>query len=177
MVKEIDDIDDIDSINDINDQIDTAPHALECERIPMCWGAHQLECDIGNIEEINIKEIRDNIKEIKDNIELIEDNINWDQNDTAERLCALECAIDQIFFDIKEIKDNIELIKDNIHLIEDNIEENEDSQTNLSHDVLSNTAQILKLEESLSNSNKNQQNINIILLITSGVCIYLSTTR
>ena len=119
MVKEIDDMD---YLNDINDQMN--------DRL------NQLECDIGDIV-FDIEEI--NIKKIKDNIEL----------------------------NIKEIKDRFELI-------ECNIEENEDSQTNLSQTVLSNT---LKLEESLSNSNKNQQNINIILLITSGVCIYLSTTR
>ena len=95
----------------------------------------------------------------------------------------LECDIGDIVFDIEEInikkiKDNIELnikeIKDRFELIECNIEENEDSQTNLSQTVLSNT---LKLEESLSNYKKNQQNINIIHLITCGVCIFLSTIR
>ena len=92
----------------------------------------------------------------------------YDDEDSKEeydefRACRRHRARLAARFDAIHIKDRLSSIEYDIEGIN---EQNEDTP-----------AQILKLEESLSNSNKNQQNINIILLITSGVCIYLSTTR
>jgi len=76
------------------------------------------------------------------------------------------------------IRDRLNDIIVDIDVLSKWIEEIQDSHKNeITAISETNTAQMLKLEESLSNYKKNQKNINIIQLITCGVSIWLSTIR